>query len=264
MGRNAMTFTSATTTLVQDFSRPTPLNADRLYGQVAQKLAVAIISGRYVAGDLLPNEDDLRGEISVSRTAYREAVKVLTAKGLVEARPKSGTRVAPRAQWNFIDPDILGWHLEIDPNEDFIKNLFELRRMIEPRTAKLAAQRHTPVTLAGLDLQLRMMRTSKPYSDAAIRADLAFHHAIFTCAGNETLTCLSNVVQATIQWSMLVQSRRDDSAFHTAMTDHQRLRDAIADGEGDMAESIMNTLIIDALNTTLHELRQLIGQSSAI
>jgi GntR family transcriptional regulator, galactonate operon transcriptional repressor len=263
MSRNGTSFSSATPALVQDYSRPTPLNADRLYGQVAQKLAVAIISGRYLAGDLLPNEEDLRGEISVSRTAYREAVKVLTAKGLVEARPKSGTRVAPRAQWNFIDPDILGWHLEVNPNEDFIKNLFELRRMIEPRTARLAAQRRTPATLANLDLHLHVMRVSKPYSDPAIRADLAFHHAIFTCAGNETLTCLSNVVQATIQWSMLVQSRRDDDAFQTAMADHQRLRDAIADGEGEMAESIMNTLIIDALNVTLHELRLLTGQNTA-
>ncbi len=95
---------------VRDFSRPTTLNPDRLFGQVAQKLAVAIISGDIGAGALLPNEDDLRADISVSRTAYREAVKILTAKGLVEARPKSGTRAAPRERWNLLDRDVLAWY----------------------------------------------------------------------------------------------------------------------------------------------------------
>ena len=129
---------------VRDYSRPTTLNPDRLFGQVAQKLAVTIITGAVRAGELLPNEDDLRSDISVSRTAYREAVKVLTAKGLVEARPKSGTRAAPRDRWNLLDPDVLSWHFEADPNEKFIRDLFELRRFVEPSAARLAAQRRTP------------------------------------------------------------------------------------------------------------------------
>ncbi len=134
---------------VRDYSRPTTLNPDRLFGQVAQKLAVAIITGAVKAGEVLPDEDDLRSDISVSRTAYREAVKVLTAKGLVEARPKSGTRAAPRESWNLLDPDVLAWHFEADPNEKFIRDLFELRRFAEPAAARLAAQRRTRPTSRG-------------------------------------------------------------------------------------------------------------------
>jgi GntR family transcriptional regulator, galactonate operon transcriptional repressor len=239
---------------VQEFGRSSALNSDRLFGQVAQLLGTAIVAGTYKAGDLLPNEDALRSEISVSRTAYREAVKFLTAKGMIEARPKSGTRVAPRDHWNLIDPDVLTWHLAVDPNEQFIRNLFELRRMVEPRTARLAAQRRTPEQMAAIELAMQVLESGKPYSDATIRADLDFHHAIFQAAGNPVLTCMSHVVVATIQWSMLLQATKNEQGFLTARQDHRRVCDAIMARDGEMAEAMMGTLVIDALNDTLDEL----------
>lgn len=236
---------------VRDFSRPTTLNADRLFGQVAQKLAVAIISGTVKAGELLPNEDALRSEISVSRTAYREAVKVLTAKGLVESRPKSGTRVAPRDSWNLLDPDVLSWHFEADPNEKFIRDLFELRRFVEPSAARLAALRRTPADLARMEAAFRGMVDNPPYADITIRSDLAFHVAVFTAAQNSTLQCLASVVVATIQWSLLLKSANDRDYFVASLTDHERVLDAIAQRDGDLAAARMTTLVIDSLNTTL-------------
>lgn len=236
---------------VRDFSRPTTLNSDRLFGQVAQKLAVAIINGTFKAGELLPNEDALRSEISVSRTAYREAVKVLTAKGLVEARPKSGTRVAPRDAWNLLDPDVLSWHFRADPNETFIRDLFELRCFVEPSAARLAALRRTPADLARIEAGYRGMIENPPYAEATIRADLAFHEAIFAAAGNSTLQCLASVVSSAIQWSLLLKSADDKSFFVASLPDHERVLDAIIRRDGELAAARMSALVIDSLNSTL-------------
>lgn len=236
---------------VRDFSRPTTLNPDRLFGQVAQKLAVAIISGTYKAGELLPNEADLKSEISVSRTAYREAVKFLTAKGLVEARPKSGTRVASRASWNLLDPDVLSWHFEADPNEKFIRDLFELRSFVEPSGARLAAQRRTPADLARIEAAYHGMIDNPPYAEDTIRADLAFHEAILAAAQNSTLQCLASVVSATIQWSLLLKSSDEQGFYVASLFDHERVLDAIAQRDGDLAAARMHALVIDSLHTTL-------------
>jgi GntR family galactonate operon transcriptional repressor len=236
---------------VRDYSRPTTLNPDRLFGQVAQKLAVAIITGAVKAGELLPNEEDLRSDISVSRTAYREAVKVLTAKGLVEARPKSGTRAAPRDSWNLLDPDVLSWHFEADPNEKFIRDLFELRRFAEPAAAMLAAQRRTPADIARIEAAYRAMGANQPYTDAAIRADLAFHEAVFIASHNATLLCLASAVAATVQWSLLLKSIEDRNFFVASLVDHERVLDAIIQRDGDLASTRMAALVIDSLNATL-------------
>ncbi len=236
---------------VRDYSRPTTLNPDRLFGQVAQKLAVAIITGAVKAGEVLPDEDDLRSDISVSRTAYREAVKVLTAKGLVEARPKSGTRAAPRESWNLLDPDVLAWHFEADPNEKFIRDLFELRRFAEPAAARLAAQRRTPADIARIEAAYRGMAENQPYDDVTIRADLAFHEAVFAASHNATLMCLSSAVAATLQWSLLLKSIDDREFFVASLIDHERVLDAIVQRDGELAAARMKALVIDSLNTTL-------------
>jgi GntR family transcriptional regulator, galactonate operon transcriptional repressor len=238
---------------VEDLASPSPLNADRLFGQVAQHLGRAIVAGAYGAGDLLPNEDGLPEGLNVSRTAYREAVKILTAKGLVEARPKRGTRVAPRGNWNLIDPDVLVWQLSMNPSEGLIRELFELRRIIEPRAAAFAAMRRTEAELAALTAALDAMLSEKPYSEAAIRADVEFHRLVFAAAGNGPLACLAHVMVATIQWSMLVQSSRSTEAFDGPAWDHRRVRNAIAEGQPDMAAAMMDVLIIESLNNTLNE-----------
>ena len=236
---------------VRDFSRPTTLNPDRLFGQVARKLAVAIISGDFKAGELLPNEDALRSEISVSRTAYREAVKVLTAKGLVEAKPKRGTRVAPRDHWNLLDPDVLSWHFQADPNEKFLRDLFELRRFVEPSAARLAAIRRSAADLARIEAAFRGMTATPPYAEATIRADLAFHEAIFAASQNSALQCLSSVVSAAIQWTLLLKVADDRNYFVESLVDHERVLEAIIQRDGDLAASRMTALVIDALNSTL-------------
>ena len=115
----------------------------RLHGAIARDLGVAIVSGRYKAGDILKGEIDASDRLRVSRTAYREAVRILAAKGLVESRPKVGTKVSEPDRWHLLDPDVLSWIFEVEPDVRLVKGLFELRRIIEPEAAALAAERRT-------------------------------------------------------------------------------------------------------------------------
>jgi DNA-binding FadR family transcriptional regulator len=234
--------------------RPFRPTSDRLFGQVARRLAVAIITGAAQAGELLPNEDDLKGEISVSRTAYREAVKFLSGKGLVEARPKSGTRVAPREAWNLLDPDVLAWHFELDPNEKFIRDLFELRLFVEPSAARLAAQRRGAEDLARMRAAYRGMVENPPYADPTVSADIAFHQAILAATRNPPLQCLAPAVGAAIQWSLFLRAPDDLFFFTASLVDHERVLAAIEQGDGELASARMSGLVVDSLDSTLRVL----------
>jgi GntR family transcriptional regulator, galactonate operon transcriptional repressor len=234
------------------FAKSARTGAESLFGQVTHRLAVAIVSGALPAGALVPNEDDLRAEISASRTAYREAIRFLAGKGLIEARPRSGTRVAARSSWHLLDPDVLRWSLSSAANEGFIRDLFELRGLVEPGCAKIAALRRASTHLDEMETALRGMETTPPFTDAAMRFDLAFHEAIFDAAGNAAIAALKEVVATTLWWSLRIQrSTRSPESFQVPLADHRRLFHAIRAGDGDRAENISRILVADALSDTL-------------
>src|SRR5579863_8849575 len=108
-----------------------PARALRLHGSIARKLGISIVSGEYKPGDLLEGEIASSEQFAVSRTAYREAVRILAAKGLVDARPRVGTRINARLQWHLLDPDVLDWIFESEPDRELLDSLFELRHMVE-------------------------------------------------------------------------------------------------------------------------------------
>ena len=111
----------------------------RLKKSLAQQLAVLILSGELPEGHVFPGEVDYAEQIGISRAALREAFRILAAKGLVDSRPKAGTRVSPKRQWSILDPDLLAWQFEAEPSLKFLRDLFELRMMVEPGAAALAA-----------------------------------------------------------------------------------------------------------------------------
>src|SRR5437762_3646065 len=115
----------------------------RLHGAIARKLGADILSGDYAAGETLPTEAMATETLGVSRAAYREAIQTLIAKGLVESRPKAGTRVLPRDRWNLLDPDVLACAFAREPDHGLIASLFELRGIVEPAHAARAAARRT-------------------------------------------------------------------------------------------------------------------------
>src|SRR5215471_603572 len=151
-----------------------PARALRLHGTIARKLGIAIVSGQYRPGDLLDGEIASSEQLSVSRTAYREAVRILAAKGLVDARPKVGTRINPQAKWNLLDPDVLDWTFESEPDLELLNSLFELRNVVESAAAGLAAQRRTAAHLKAMRVALNGMSKYTLATPAGRQADLDF------------------------------------------------------------------------------------------
>ena len=164
-----------------------------LHGQVVQELGRRVVGGVYPAGALLPNEDQLCAELAVSRTALREAIKVLAAKGLLEPRPRIGTRVRATEQWNLLDPDILAWRCATGADAEFLQHLTELREIIEPSAAALAAASHRAEQLADIAAALQAMRDATQISEW-VQADLAFHTAVLKATNNPLLMPLAAII----------------------------------------------------------------------
>ena len=116
----------------------------KLYEYVVEEIGLMIMKGKVEPGDTLPNEDALCRQYGVSRGVLREATKVLTQKGLIRTQPKIGTRIQPREAWNLFDADVLLWKLKVGDKLDFLKNVTEVRRIIESEAAFFAAQRAEP------------------------------------------------------------------------------------------------------------------------
>ena len=136
------------------------------------------MSGTYAPGTVLSSEVDFSEALQVSRGAFREAMQVLSAKGLVESRPKTGTRVLPRSRWNLLDPDVLAWAFSGEPDPVFVRGIFELRAIVEPGAARIAAERHDRDDLRAMKEALAGMRRHTLATDAgraaaAVRACLA-------------------------------------------------------------------------------------------
>jgi DNA-binding FadR family transcriptional regulator len=221
----------------------------RLKGAIIHFLGVKIVSGAFMAGTVLTGEVAASAELDVSRTAYREAVQALIAKGLVESRPKIGTRVLARTRWNLLDPDVLAWAFAGEPDAGLIRNLFELRAIIEPAAAALAAQRRSPGDLARMKQALSDMSRHRLSTDAGRGADRDFHEAILRATGNEALVSLGPSIGAAVAWTTQVKMRGGDLP-RNPLPDHKRVHKAIAAGDADAARSLMQILVSLALKDT--------------
>lgn len=221
----------------------------RLHGAIAHRLGTDILSGKYAPGDVLSGEVAFAEELQVSRSAYREAIQVLTAKGLVASRPKAGTRVLPRERWNLLDPDVLGWAFAGEPDIEFVRSLFELRAIVEPAAARLAAQRRDKTDLKIMKTALADMRRHTLMTEAGRAADRDFHNAILQATRNQALMVLSASISAAVNWTTQFKQRAR-ALPRNPIPDHVRVYDAIASGDGDGAAEAMNSLIDLALEDT--------------
>lgn len=224
----------------------------RLHGSLAHRIAADIIRGDQPPGSLLPNEDTASASFGVSRSAYREAIRTLAAKGLLIAQPKVGTRIAPRAAWHILDPDILAWHFEVDASEDFIRNLFELRKIMEPSAAALAAMRRTDEELSGLADSLARMARTNPCSGAWLNAIIAFHRDLLSASRNEAVAALWPAIETTLRWSVKLQMMLPTLTLaHDPVADHARVFERITSQSAEGALTEMALLIDSALLDTL-------------
>ncbi len=198
---------------------------------------------------VLTGEVAASAELDVSRTAYREAVQALIAKGLVESRPKIGTRVLARMRWNLLDPDVLAWAFAGEPEADLIRDLFELRAIIEPAAAALAAQRRSPADLARMKQALADMSRHTLATELGRAADRDFHEAILRATGNEALVALGPSIGAAVAWTTQLKMR-GGGLPRNPVPDHRLVQKAIAAGDADAARGLMHNLVGLALKDT--------------
>jgi len=221
----------------------------RLHGAISHDLGVAIVSGRYKPGHVLANEIEASGQLHVSRSAYREAVRILAAKGLVESRPKTGTTVSPKSRWNLLDPDVLAWTIEGGPSDEFLRGLFELRMIVEPAAAALAAERRTLPQLARMRQALQNMERHTVATPEGRAADREFHDAILEATGNPPLISLSSSIGAAVNWTTVFKQRKRKLP-RDPVPDHWQVFDAIAAGGPEAARTAMAELVRLALEDT--------------
>lgn len=221
----------------------------RLHGAIAHKLGTAILSGQYAPGDVLSGEVAFAEELKVSRSAYREAIQVLAAKGLVASRPKAGTRVLPRERWNLLDPEVLGWAFAGEPDVEFVRSLFELRAIVEPAAARLAAQRRSKAELKVMKDALAAMRQHTLTTEAGRAADRDFHNAILQATQNDALKVLSASIGAAVNWTTQFK-QRSRALPRNPIPDHVKVYDAIVAGDPDAAANAMRALVDLALDDT--------------
>jgi GntR family galactonate operon transcriptional repressor len=211
-----------------------------LHGEFVHDIGLRILRGELRPGDSLPMDEDPTGDLNVSRTVVREAVKVLAAKGLVEARPKTGTQVRSRIYWNLMDPDVLAWRLEADPDDGFFLDVSELRRVIEPAMAALAATRASPEEVAELEGAFAEMEATAPeYGEAYIAADVRFHEVILEGCHNELLAHLGSTLRAVFRASFT----RTRNLAERTLALHRAVAVAIRAGDSGAAEAAMIELI---------------------
>ncbi len=229
--------------------RPVRGTGRRLYGAIANRLGTAIMSGEYPPGAVLPAEIAFSGELGVSRGAYREAMQVLIAKGLVESRPKAGTRVLQPDRWNLLDPDVLAWAFAGTPDIGYVRSLFELRAIVEPAAARLAAERRTRDDLRHMKDALAAMRRHTLATDQGRAADRDFHHAILRATQNGALLTLSASIGAAVGWTTQFKQRAR-ALPRNPVPDHVRVYEMIAAGDVDGAGEAMRLLVDLALDDT--------------
>ena len=230
-------------------SRPLPNKRLRLHGTIAQDLGSQIVTGQLKPGTVLDNEVEASERLKVSRTAYREAVRILAAKGLVEARPKVGTRVSALHRWHLLDPDVLGWIFAGEPDPQFIESLFELRRIVEPAAAGLAATRRTTADLKVMERALESMSKHSLAHDAGRAGDQEFHAALLSASANPFLESLTSSISAAVARTTLFKQRHQP-LMRDPIPDHISVYEAVRDRKPKRAEQAMARLIDLALRDT--------------
>ena len=220
-----------------------------LTSSITQDLGRAIVTGRF--NDVMfPYEADLCKQYGVSRPVLREAVKMLTAKGLLSARPRQGTSIQPEDQWNLFDPDVLHWMLERKFSIDLMVDFTEVRLAIEPRAAALAARVATDVQRGRITDAIERMVAADAGDDDALEADIAFHVAVLEASNNRFFRQFTDVAEATLRLSI-----RRTNAYkgvpRASAAEHKVVADAIIGRDPARACSEMHILIEGALNLLL-------------
>ena len=214
--------------------------------QLVHTLGEAIASGRYQPGDGLPSEANLCEEYGISRSATREGIKMLTAKGLITSRPRQGIRVQVRARWNLFDPDVLGWILRASPSLEMLREFMQLRRAIEKESAALAAAEQDREAIAAIGEALARMKAAEGGLGDSVDADIAFHINILNATNNPFYIQLSSFIETALRVSIRF-TNRIKGVESASYANHKRLFDAIERGDIEGASDASAAMQTEAL-----------------
>lgn len=222
---------------------------------VINEIGLGIVSGRFPIGSILPTDAEMMESFGVSRTVLREALKTLEAKGLVEARPKVGTRVSPQSRWNFFDPQVLSWHFDAKLDRAFYEHLFDVRLVLESRAVALATTRRTAEQVRLLKYWVHQMDVASEMMEAHALAALEVHRLIAETSGNPLLRSVTGVVELCIALGAQAGTEAENRAARLAATEmHQILVAAIETGDADAANATLSRIIADGLTHALKRL----------
>ena len=214
--------------------------------RMVQELGRSIVCGVYSKDGSLPTEADLCEQFGVSRSAVREAVKMLSAKGLISSRPRQGIRVLPEERWNIFDPDLLKWSLESQPSLKVLQEFLQMRIAIEPEAASLAAKYADQDSINAIAAALDHMR-NPANAEEALEADIAFHVGILYATKNRFYIRLRDFTQTALRVSISHTTKIKDN-YEGVIEDHTKVFNAIKNRSPERAKNTMLLLIDEALN----------------
>jgi DNA-binding FadR family transcriptional regulator len=204
-------------------------------GNTLDLLGEAIVAGRYAPGSVIPPEPTLCEELGVSRTVVREAVKSLVAKGLVSTGPKVGTRVLPPDSWNWFDPLVVAWQSKAGLTREFLRDLQELRRLVEPAAARMAAERATAADIAEIETAYAGMKAAIELGGDYVAYDLRFHQGLLRACHNRMVVQMSKALGALLRTSFEISTSRPDGPANSLPL-HREVLDAVIARAPDRAE----------------------------
>lgn len=235
-----------------------------LRDQLADDLGRSILSGELRPGDVLPTESELLARYNVSRTVLREALQVLSAKGLVDPRQRRGTTVRPRVEWNQLDRTLLDWHGKLKTADAALQQLMEVRRIVEPPAAALAAKRASTRERARIKAAYTGMKTAGNDVEAFIAADLEFHTAILESSGNEFLLPVVHAIRTTLAASLRITNRHPDENRQVSLPLHATILDAILAGKPEDAARAMQLHLDDTERRRERAQREKVGTRGTV
>jgi DNA-binding FadR family transcriptional regulator len=212
--------------------------------RVHDRLGLAIVRGDIAPGEALPAELELCEMLGVSRTAMREAVRGIAAKGLVDSRPKRGTLVCDPSLWNHLDPDVLRWRIEVSDIDTYLSKMFQLRRATEPQAAAIAAGAATQEDHRRLQADFRAMVDAGDDNVAWVEADLAFHKSIYLATHNEFFWPIGQLFSIGLR--QMFEIAAQGSHRERAIAEHGELCEAIVERQADRARAAAMKLLDNA------------------
>ena len=213
--------------------------------QIMNELGQAIVTGAYGIDNPFPIEGELCRIHGVSRSVLREATKMLAAKGLLASRPRYGTWVQPDTAWNILDPDVLGWLMARKLEPALLIEFMQVRLVVEPMAARLAAMNGTADAIADIAAALGRMQAAEIGADDVLASDIAFHVAVLQASGNRFYARLRDLIAAALQTSIRVSNQMKGVRL-ASVADHKKVYDAIVARDADRAAAAMYALIDEA------------------